>query len=284
MGSNNSGKSCFIAVLMHQVFKEFVGSMGGGTSVDFSTDDGRELFKNNYIGPIINDGRPPEITRGIATNPDVRRPLIYTLKTWRYWKYFYPLKKFIKRNLVIYDTPGEDFNEQRTAHALKSISNSDALVFVVDFTTFDGVAQAMGVDRVSKQSPADVMQAFYNVYCLQNASMTIGSKIKVPTAVVLSKVDLIPDPLQNSMVLQGPNHHGGIDLGNLNQASGEVKDIISRFGGKSLNDALSAHFENFMYFGVSSGREVNGRFKAYPHRILDPLIWLMYQQDLIPEK
>ena len=200
----------------------------------------------------------------------------------------HPLKTELKTNLIIYDTPGEDFNEQRSAHSLKSIARSDALVFVVDFATFPGVAQALGRERISQQTPEEVMQTFYNVYCLQNTDMSIGAKIKVPTAVVLSKVDLIESHLQNNMVLQTPDHDGGVDLEHLAKTSAEVEGVINQFGGKPLNDALHTHFEDFMYFGVSSGQEVgegkNKRFHALPHRIIDPLIWLMYRKNLIPEK
>jgi len=295
MGAVGAGKSLFISVFLKHLYEESAKLMGAGTTFDFSTIEGDRVFKKNRDAVFFRNEQL-ETTQKYSFNSGLRIPFIGTLKTWRYKEGGYSSKETLKSNLVMYDNAGEDFNSQDDGAYFKRILHSNALVFVVDSLSFPIVGQMIKKTTGSTPSlfsvhpPEDLIRNIYNTYCRQHPNMNIGDKIKAPLAVVLNKLDLAQDLLSpDSKIARSTSHEAGVDMENLQQASEEGRSFIDGIGGAALNNTISERFENFMYFGVSIGRDAQAQdgssgFEPFQHRILDPMVWLMHQHDLISTK
>ena len=66
----------------------------------------------------------------------------------------------------------------------------------------------------------------------------------------------------------------------------EIRDWLTRQGETAFLDAIDANFQDVRVFGVSSfGRppDMHKRLaKVRPHRVLDPLMWMLAAEGIIP--
>ena len=66
----------------------------------------------------------------------------------------------------------------------------------------------------------------------------------------------------------------------------EIRDWLKRQGETAFIDAIDANFKNVRVFGVSSfgnPPDKNKRLaKVRPHRVLDPLMWMLAGEGIIP--
>ena len=66
----------------------------------------------------------------------------------------------------------------------------------------------------------------------------------------------------------------------------EIRDWLARQGETAFLDAIDANFKNVRVFGVSSfGNPPDQQKrlgKVRPHRVLDPIMWLLASEGVIP--
>ena len=66
----------------------------------------------------------------------------------------------------------------------------------------------------------------------------------------------------------------------------EIRDWLARQGETAFLDAIDANFKNVRVFGVSSFGKPPDKHKRLakvrPHRVLDPIMWLLATEKIIP--
>ena len=117
--------------------------------------------------------------------------------------------------------------------------------------------------------------------------MRQGDKIKVPTAFILGKADLFPTFYSDvPEIMNLPVHKGGVDLQALERSSAAARKVVGELGGDRLIASIQNGFADYKFFVVHSGKEDAARknWQNSPFGVLDPLLWILYQNDRLPPK
>ena len=152
-------------------------------------------------------------------------------------------------------------------------------------------AEERGAGIIGADTPESALDGI--TYVLQTThKVKRNKKITVPLAVVISKIDAFFDQVPpNHPLRQASGKDGAYDLTESETIHDHVAAMITQWGGHGLLRKLEQEYSNFRLFGVSAlGAEpeyktgvVNTR-GLLPHRVADPLLWLMANRDFIPSK
>ena len=203
-------------------------------------------------------------------------------------------------SLTLFDGAGEDYREVNPLVA-KCIQGSKTIVILFDPLTITEVGNALdpnvfdcsrgSLDRA--MTATDMLNSIVE-YIRKNLMMKPGQRIDKDVAVVFTKIDTLAHEFTNARVMKPSPHiqrHGFVveDMETVNE---EIRSWLER---KEQNAFLSAIKGNFYdnrvrFFGVSSfGHPPISRIdnttvecgEITPHRVLDPLMWMMYQEKIL---
>ena len=129
-------------------------------------------------------------------------------------------------------------------------------------------------------------------YIRQSCNIKPGKKIEARAAVVLTKLDALRDILggfgPSSTILKESPHakSRGFVQSDSEMVDLEIRDWLTRQGETAFLGAIDANFKDVRVFGVSSfGRPPDAYkrlAKVCPHRVLDPLMWMLACEGIIP--
>ena len=86
-------------------------------------------------------------------------------------------------------------------------------------------------------------------------------------------------------IMNLPVHNGGVDLQAIERSSAAAREVIGELGGDGLIAYIEHGFANYKFFIVHSGKEdAAGNLKTNTFGVLDPLLWILYQNDRLPPK
>ena len=229
-------------------------------------------------------------------NNDAYRPLIFTLK--------FKQKKFFKESiesftLVFFDTAGEDLNDEDTMSTVnKYICKSSGIIFLLDPMQIPAVRHQLDENTVSRASSVDWKQATRSDDIMARVSklirndkkMSSNQKIDIPVAAVFSKFDAIADIVpEGSTILDTSPHclEKCFDLSDCHNVDSEIRGLLSEWGSESFMSQVDVNYTKYSYFTVSAlglnnnPREDRGIERPRPHRIEDPLLWILNQNGVI---
>ena len=282
VGARSSGKTHFITVLIDEIRKHgnklglslFPQDVGIQEN-EFTT----KRYKRNYWEPLF--GKKEELKQTNAADKDYF-PLIYELRS-------NGLQTGRKRSLylVFYDTAGETFQSAGAIERqAKYVANSSGIIFL-----FDSFQVPYVGDELRKRgygippSPGAFHEVLDQVNQLLEQKGLAGpkKKSKVPFALTFSKVDaLIKEGLiPSDMVLAEPSHHeryGTYSQSEASEVSEDIQSMLYNWDNAGFVNDMEAIFQNHSYFGVSAlgSTPAGGRVSEIkPHRILDPLLWIL---------
>ena len=129
-------------------------------------------------------------------------------------------------------------------------------------------------------------------YIRRNCNIPPGKRIDRRAAVVLTKLDALTEMLNgfssDATILKESPHvksRGFVDSDS-KMVDLEIRDWLNRQGETAFLSAIDANFKDVRVFGVSSfGRPPDLRkrlARIRPHRVLDPLMWLLAVEGIIP--
>jgi hypothetical protein len=194
-----------------------------------------------------------------------------------------------------YDSAGEDLASEDKALGLHYLAATNGVLLLLDPFGFPGNrdrAVSRGIDASSLDtSPDSVLRALTVV--LQTAEKTKkNKKIKQPVAVVVSKIDAFFDDVPSDH----PMRRQSSKLRHFNEAESlsihdHVASMIEQWGGDSLLRMLDNNYEKYRLFGASAlgaepdygSAQVNAR-GVLPHRVGEPLLWLMANRGFLPKE
>ncbi len=208
--------------------------------------------------------------------------------------------------LTIYDGAGEDCEHIGYTAADKQIgrylAGTKMLLIIFDPLLLPGVRSeimpevlnaSMATERQTS-APANMVSMTNSLanYIRRNCNLSPGKKIEKHAAIVLTKIDALRDMADgfgvSSAILKESPHAKmkGFVQSDSEMVDLEIRDFLTRQGETAFLDAIDANFKNVRVFGVSSfGKppDQNKRLaKVHPHRVLDPLMWMLASEKIIP--
>ena len=208
--------------------------------------------------------------------------------------------------MTIYDGAGEDcehigYTAQDAAIA-RYIAGSKMLLIIFDplllssvrsEISFDILNVSMATERQTS-APANMVSMANSLanYIRQSCNVNPGKKIEANAAVVLTKLDALRDMQggfgASSTILKESPHakmKGFVEADSA-MVDLEIRDWLARQGETAFLDAMDANFKNVRVFGVSSFGNPPDQHKRLakvrPHRVLDPIMWLLATEKIIP--
>jgi hypothetical protein len=292
VGNYNSGKSHYIASLIQQLHQGLMQASTKYARFVSVTTDVENFYHNNYIIPLYNNQQMLPNTQPLYTGyvGFQNEPLIYELTVKISEEY---LAKSI--NLVIHDAAGEDYaSPEKIVEFTRHVLNAKALIYLADPLEIPKIAKEMPsyIVRPTQASSPSAMLNKIEMLMEQLKGTRPGMGLQgIPVAVTLSKSDLLKKlrPISQAYnIFTNPSYgySGGIDFDDLDIVNREVQEILNKFEGHSLLQAIGQS-QKARFFAVSATGEppdASGIYaKVEPIRCLDPFLWILHQMELVPE-
>jgi hypothetical protein len=303
IGARQSGKSNYFGVLLNSLEKRYCEDVGF-TMFDQETFDvgemkqvgSRATYARRYGNFLFNKQGPARIideTQPIATNPDVRIPLIYRLQFRKRGLQHLtrPLARVRAMDLAIFDAAGEDMDDKQVMEKLYPfILRAKGIIFLIDPFQYRGLRDKLHPDikdrvRQVDGDPADIVSKVRQLF-EEKRLVKAGQKISIPVAFALSKADLLRGLVyRGSPILRDSQHKGGYNLADCEEVSRQLIEYIKRWDTVELINKAEGLFSNYKFFAVSALGTLPGQdkqlSKVEPTRVADPLLWLLYKRGYI---
>ncbi|MCD8105072.1 MAG: GTPase domain-containing protein [Lachnospiraceae bacterium] len=287
-GDTNAGKTVYLNILEAALggnprLNAQTGAFSGSMFYEGNDEELTEHDKNFRL--LIHDHKlPPATPSGTVVKP----------QTFRYCYTTGDNPRMNKTVLVVFrDIPGED---TRSAGKMKQYSfylqNADGLILLLDTTRLTQVAPYLGTEDEETNVSLTIGR-------LSNllARVNRGSKIGIPTAVVLAKADVLAEvpldeirTLYDGILASDNKHTSYLDRRVVKDLDKSVREIL-----KSLNESTTVlnpignSFSEYSYFALSALGEipttVNGEQQVQglkPFRVTEPFYWLLARMNCIP--
>jgi len=295
VGSRDTGKSHFVGVIIHELINRIAVKFGGAM-VGF--DDTTKRYEANFGHRLYKENQTLDLTASYLVS-ETYRPLIYTFNVKNKGLFSESIDCF---TFVFFDTAGEDLNEEDTMSTVnKYICQSAGIIFLLDPMKISAVSNQLDTDVVSRASSVDWRQATGSDDIMARVSNLIRNandisstkKIDIPVAAVFSKFDVV-EPLipPGSTILEQSPHclEKAFLLPDWHNVNSEIKGLLNAWGENAFMANLDVNYTNYSYFGVSAlglnnnPRNDRGIERPRPHRIEDPLLWILKENGVIKAK
>lgn len=300
VGSCDTGKTHFAAVLINELIGRIIPAFGGSFE---GFKDTTERYTRTYKEPLYKFGTCFERTRSAAETrgrpEEENLPLIYTLKL----PVKGPLglgKKVQMFTLVFFDSAGEDLqsSEENMRRLNRYICMSKGVVFLLDPLKIPAVRARLDEGEVRRAShgdwyqPDDILVRVSNLI-RREQGVQDSEKIQVPVSVVFSKFDMVEPLIPRGCTVLEPSPHcgeGAFDLSDWHNVNTEVQGLLRTWEAESFLRQLEMNYKNYSCFAVSAlglhnNPDAGGRIsRPHPHRIEDPLLWILMKRKIIKAK
>lgn len=291
VGVRGSGKTVMLAVLQ----KELYSTIARRFDASIDSPGG----KSGLAGQLETLLRGMEDDKGVLPEQTKRHETGMTIPAvfeWRFSKKAMGgrVSRDVSTIFSFYDSAGEDLATEDRALGQHYLAATSGVILLLDPFGFPGNrdrAINRGVDAESlATSPDTVLRALTTV--LQTAEKTKkNKKIKQPVAVVVSKIDAFFDDIPSDH----PMRKASSKLRHFDDAESlsnhdHIASMIDQWGGDALLRLLDNNYEKYRLFGASAlgaepeygSQRVNAR-GILPHRVADPLLWLMADRGFLPQ-
>ena len=270
VGVTSSGKTTYLTTMMHElrhapVTPWVATPMDNNTNTDYIAKDD-QLYKMKMILPPTSAG--VEIMPQQWEIKDQSRMSKTRVPTY---------------SLTIFDGAGEDCTKVNDTIS-RYMMGSRTILIMVDPTKLPGIGT--GVDNgASGKMVNDIAD-----YIRLNLGLKPGDRIKKDIGVIFTKIDAIRDQFSSGVVMQDSPHMRaqGYVKSDADAVDSEIRSWLAHNGQNSFLSAVHTNFRDNMvrYFGVSAlGHPAKGDKVGLitPHRVLDPLVWMLYKEEVADE-
>ena len=283
LGITGSGKTNFLTTMLHEL-RHTAGSPLVIAPMDLQTNT---IFQENDRA-IYEMRQPVSATTPGSTPP----PQLWRIKD----KNRMTNKMIPSYSMTIFDGAGEDC-EHINPVISRYIEGSKALVILIDPLALSGIAKTIPSDIFNwstsashdADASAEMIDGLAN-YIRQNCNIAPGKLINRDVAVVFTKFDVVKDSFGSAIVTQPSPHlsQKGFVKSDSDAVDAEIRDWLERLGETSFLNAIETNFrkDRIRFFGISSfGQPPTGSYqlgRVMPHRVLDPLIWMLSKEGIVP--
>jgi hypothetical protein len=291
IGDVSSGKSLYIAVLLHLLEQALFVRRHQQFKFACLTPEARERYENEYGRPLFQNYRVPQPNPRAANT--THQPLIYEVALRDAPDL--PVEYF---NLLFYDTSGEDYViESRQVRYASYLFQADAIMFMLDPLSVPAIRQHLPQNPALRygtvSTPGHPLDSFSKIIQPLSREGMSRSFRKRPLAIVLSKADVLkkvrPGGQQYSFLSHAPDHRNGLDLADIQRVDEEVRCLLADCDLERFMETVAFHqpslFSSVLYSAVSAiGQtpDANGQVTAItPLRCLDPFLWALHHLGLV---
>lgn len=292
VGAKGTGKTVYLTVLANALrtslrrrFDADVRLAGDGQGASGSPShwlegNVRQIFTDRALFP--------------TTMPAIegrREPLVFE---WRWEQRVAGIgSRYRTSYLSFYDTAGEDLATQEKTHYLSYLRAADALIVLLDPFMLPQARQRIYLPPSAIASTEDTDGVLGKVTNSLRASKGVRPerKIQIPVAVAFAKIDAFFGLLgSDHPLVRTPPADGGYDDNAGEATHEEIRALLHEWGADGVDTLLRHSYANFRYFAVSalggppdydSGTITGG---VHPHRVDEPLVWLLSQFGVVPRQ
>lgn len=295
VGSRDTGKSHFIGVIIKELIERISVRFGGAME---AFADSMERYDNNFGRRLYVDLQKLDLTKSSEqdVNNGAYRPLIFKLSLKHKALFKETIDCF---TFVFFDTAGEDLNDEDVMSTVnKYICKSAGIIFLLDPMQIPEVRNQLDENTVSRASSVDWRQATRSDDIMARVSRLIRNdrnmkstqRIDIPVAAVFSKFDAIESIVPAGCTVLETSPHcteKKFVLSDWHNVNSEIQGLLKTWGADSFMSQLDVNYTNYSYFAVSAlglnnnPRDDRGIERPRPHRIEDPLLWLLRENDVI---
>ena len=235
--------------------------------------------------------------RTLLTGDQDKRPLVYR---FAYLQGERGRKKDF--TLAFFDSAGEDQqNAHMAATVMRYIAHSKGIIFLLDPLQIREVLEQVESRTGEKSTStgtgggdsADPGVVLANLTALIRQSLGMEGtqkKIGIPVAIAFSKIDAVAPLLQEQLILRQPSPHcdaRAFVQADAQNVDAEMRSLLKSWQQQPLLNQIGLDYKNFAFFALSSlgfGNEPDEDNKIKcpaPHRVEDPLLWLMSENKLL---
>lgn len=296
VGSRESGKSHFVGVIIKELIDRISVDFGGCME---GFGDSMDRYEQSFKRKLYTDYQKLDLTTSSLKDVDngAYRPLIYKLS--------FPHKNWYGKNtinsftFVFFDTAGEDLKDESTMSTVnKYICKSSGIIFLLDPIQIPAVRNLLDADTIARASSvdwtkvtrSDDIMARVSRLIRNNNNLPSTQKIDIPVAAVFSKFDVIYSIIPKGCTVLETSPHcrkKSFFLPDWHNVNLEVQALLKTWGSDSFMSQLDVNYMNYSYFVVSAlglnnnPRKDNRINMPSPHRIEDPLLWLLMKKGVI---
>jgi ABC-type dipeptide/oligopeptide/nickel transport system ATPase component len=291
VGSKGSGKTVLMTVLTKQL-REVVGKRFGA-AVRMATDNpdgaqGVDAYKATREAALY-EGR--SLPAGTNQNAATRRsPLVLV------WQGMQTRKLGGSRRtstiLSFVDTAGEDLTDLDTTFTLRYLTVCDGLIVALDPFALPGARSRLNLPRAAVQSqdgvPLEVVERITEV--LRNElRVKKKGKIKLPVAVVFTKIDAFFDVMdRGNPIMSAPSKAPAYPKVEGEAVHEHVRALLHEWDAGDIDIHMQLNYADFRFFAVSAlGAEPDYAAQSVapggvrPHRVEDPILWLLAKEGTV---
>lgn len=187
-------------------------------------------------------------------------------------------------SLTIFDGAGEDYLHM-TDEIRRYINGADYIFFLVDTLKLSEVRKQLGMPDIDENASPDLVKGMAQ-YLRMGLGLPAGKKINKPVAVILTKFDEIMELMGNAQITQENDlaNSGEYLRSDADAIDSEIRSWLEAIGESYFLSALEINFKKMRFFGVSSYGHAptdDGIGTLMPHRVLDPVMWVLSEENII---
>lgn len=283
IGIPGSGKTNFLTTMLHELRNApgipwTIAPMDSQTGLMFQEND-RSVYENRRPVPATPPGMPPQPQQWRIR--DRSKMTNTTIPSY---------------SMTIFDGAGED--HQRIDPVIsRYISGSKVLLILIDPLALNNVKRSIPND-ILNWSTASMQQANASTDMVDGLTNYIRTSCGIPgdrlidrdVAVVFTKIDAVAESFGTATVMQPSPHlaRKGFVKADSDAVNLEIRSWLERNHETAFLAAIEGNFrsDRIRFFGVSSfgqpptGSESLGQ--VLPHRVLDPLMWMLSKEGIVP--
>jgi GTPase SAR1 family protein len=293
LGAKGSGKTVLMTVLARHLREAVARRFGADVRIATDNPDGHQGlhdYRSNREDPLYIDHRLPLPTNVLA----YRRYATPVVLRWRQEssrRFGSPALRSTTFSFV--DTAGEDLADQDSASSLSYASACNGLIITLDPFTIPGARAYLDLpDEAVETDDDNPLETLSRITELLRTEHGIKNtrRITVPIAIVLTKMDAFYRLLdRQSPIMREPPTAQAYDDDDGLEVHEQVMGILRDWKATSIDDHLRLNYANYRYFGISAlGREPDYLTSTLapggvqPHRVEDPVLWLMSESGVLP--
>ena len=286
VGAKASGKSVYVTVLVDEILHRMTSPFS--CSLDRNVVSASwQRYLSDYYTPLYKERRMPNATTAGVTPP----PMIFPI-------HFNGGRGGDKvATLTFYDTSGENFDDpMQLATYTKYLPNAKGIILLLDPLQLDSVRERLAKKNVPLPEQNTETDLILNnvMRLIRDMNNIKGSgKIDIPIALVFTKVDVLLEHFEEiapeSALRRNSEHlrNGRFVQSDFEEIDITMRDILGAVTEQSHILEACKNFRRVGVFGVSSlGENPSGFFrisdKPHPHRVLDPLLWILAENRYVP--
>lgn len=291
VGTKGSGKTVLMTVLVKQL-QEVVGKRFGA-AVRLATDNpdghrGIDAYKAEREAKLFVARDLPD---GTQQNAATRRSPLVVLWQGQQARRFGGSRSS-STVLSFVDTAGEDLTDLDTTFTLQYLTVCDGLIIALDPFAVPGARARLNLPPAaigsSDGSPLEVVARITELLRVE-LGLKRNKKIKLPVAVVFTKIDAFFGLMDRGNPIMGAAAPAPVYQRDDGEAVHEhVRALLHEWNASDIDTLLQLNYADFRFFAVSAlGAEPDyDRRKVAPggvrpHRVEDPILWLMAKEGAV---